>query len=377
MATQSDQLPALAQRYTRFAAECEGISPLYASLSAQIAQDSELLTLALACRPGQPPGNLLLGAVHYLLLQHPNDPLAAYYPSLTPQPLPKSDAHRGPSGREQVRSVEEAFPAFKRFCLEHQTAIEAIVSTHLVQTNEIRRCTYLLLAFAHIAQCTAHQGIAEPLALLEIGASAGLNLLWDYYGYRYHAHNHQAGQIIEAGATNSAVLLHCEIRGDSLPPLPITLPPLVWRMGLDLNPIDLRKPADYRWLRALIWPEHQDRVALLEDAALIYHQHPPQVQQGDVATDLVALLDAMPADTTPVIFHTHVFTQIPPAVQASVTQTLCAFSRRRTLYRIGNELAKAAIQHFPLTLQIYQDGQMRERHLADVDGHGRWLQWYL
>jgi hypothetical protein len=359
MVTPSDPVQVLAQRYVRFAAECEGISPLYSTLSAQIAQDGELLTLALACRPGQPPGNLLLGAIHFLLLQQPDNSLAAYYPSLTPQPRPR----------------KEAFAAFKRFCLENQSAIETIISTRLVQTNEIRRCAYLLPAFAQIAQYTTHQGIGEPLALLEIGASAGLNLLWDHYGYHYHLD--QTDEIVEAGAIDSAVLLTCAIRGDTRPPLPTTLPPIAWRTGLDLNPIDLRKLEDYRWLRALIWPEHHDRVALLEDAARIYHQHPPRVQQGDVASDLATLLDAMPAYATPVIFHTHVFNQIPPTVQASVQQTLLDFSRERILYRIGNELAPPAIQHFPLTLQIYQDSQMREHHLADVDGHGRWLQWHL
>lgn len=356
MATISDQLDTLAQRYVRFAAECEGISPLYSFLSAQIAQDRELLTLALACRPEQPPGNLLLGAVHYLLLQQPDDPLAAYYPSLTAHPLP----------------VHEAYPAFKRFCLEHRPVLEEIVATHLVQTNEIRRCTYLLLAFAHIAKQTTHQGIAEPLALLEIGASAGLNLLWDHYRYRYQ----QQGHVMEVNAAGSPVLLRCEVKGEQMPALPTTFPPVAWRMGLDLNPIDLRKPEQYRWLRALIWPEHHDRLALLEDAHLIYQQYPPLLRQGDVATDLVAALSLMPAYATPVLFHTHVFTQVAPDVQEEVTQQLLRFARDRTVYRLGNDLVKPALQHFSLTLQVYREGQISETHLADVDGHGRWLVWH-
>lgn len=359
MATLS-QLDALAERYTRFAAECDGISPLYSALSAQIAQDRELLTLALACRPGQPPGNLLLGAVHFLLLQQPDHPLAAYYPSLTPEALPRA----------------AAFPHFKTFCLEHQTTLEELLATHLVQTNEIRRCTYLLLAFAHIAQQTTHQGVAEPLALLELGASAGLNLLWDHYDYLYYHHTTHGEQVHEAGAAGAVVRLRCVVRGEIMPPLPLTLPPVAWRMGLDLNPIDLRNAQHYLWLRALIWPEHHDRVALLEDARLIYHQHPPQLRRGDIATDLAALLAAMPAYTTPVIFHTHVFNQVPVAVQEQVTQQLATFSRDRTLYRLGNDLEKPALQAFPLTLQVYQNGTMTAEHLADVDGHGRWLEWH-
>lgn len=357
MITLSAQLDALAQRYHRFSAECEGISPLYAFLSAQIAQDRELLTLALACRPGQPPGNLLLGAVHFLLYQQPHHPLAAYYPSLTLEPLPR----------------EAAFPVFKQFCLDQQLALEELIATQLVQTNEIRRCTYLFLAFAYIAQHTLHQGVAEPLALLELGASAGLNLLWDHYWYLYQ-HN---GQISEAGVANSPVRLTCVVRGQTMPGLPAALPPVAWRMGLDLNPVDLHDAKQYLWLQALIWPEHHDRMALLEDARLVYHQHPPLLRRGDIVADLAAVLAAMPAYTTPVIFHTHVFNQLTPEDQAHVSQQLGAFSRERTLYRVGNDLVKPALQHFPLTLQIYQDGQVTTHQLADVDGHGRWLQWYM
>jgi hypothetical protein len=357
MATRSSQLDTLAQRYIRFSAECEGISPLYAFLSAQIAQDQELLTLAMACPLGQPPGNLLLGAVHFLLLQQPADPLAVYYPSLTADPL----------------SSTEAFPAFKRFCLDRQLALEEIIATHLVQTNEIRRCTYLLPAFAYIAGRTAHAGVAEPLALLEIGASAGVNLLWDHYDYRYQ----WQGRVTEAGATNSPVLLTCEVKGECLPAIPTVLPPVAWRMGLDRNPIDLRNAEQYLWLRALIWPEHHDRVALLEDARLVYHQHPPLLQHGDIATDFADLLAAMPAYSTPVIFHTHVFNQVAAEVQGQVVQQIIDFSRERTIYRLGNDLVKPGVQQFPLTLQIYRDGQMSAYHLADVDGHGRWLQWRL
>lgn len=358
MTIQSSQLATLAARYVRFAAECDGISPLYAFLAAQIAQDQTLLTMALVCRPEQPSGNLFLGAVHYLLLQMPDHPLAAYYPSLTPTPLP----------------VAEAFPTFKAFCLDHRFALEEILATHLVQTNEIRRCSYLLPAFAHIAQRTNHQGIAEPLAILELGASAGLNLLWDHYDYQYQ--HQESGVIQEAGASDSPVLLRCTIRGESFPALPATLPPVAWRMGLDLNPLDLRNDQHYRWLQALIWPEHGDRVALLADAHLLYQRHPPTLRRGDLATDLTAALAEMPAYATPVIFHTHVFNQVGNEAREQVTQQLATFAGDRPLYRLGNDLMPPALQHFPLTLQIYENGQMTADHLADVDGHGRWLQWH-
>ena len=175
---------------------------------------------------------------------------------------------------------------------------------------------------------------------------------------------------------DAVVRLHCVVRGDCMPSLPTTLPPVAWRMGLDLNPIDLRNAQHYLWLQALIWPEHHDRVALLEDARLIYHQHPPLLRRGDLATALADSLAEMPAYATPVIFHTHVFNQVSGDVRERVIQQIADFSRERTLYRVGNDLEKPELQSFPLTLQVYQNGAMTTHHLADVDGHGRWLQWY-
>ena len=154
--------------FVRFAEyECRGVSPLYETLALGIAQDPELLALAGAARVGQQVPNLLFAAVHLLLSGEPakGDPLARYYPDLA----------------EPTARATDAFPAFRRFCLAHAGAIAEIIGSRSVNTNEVGRCAVLRLGYADIARILP----AVPFALVEIGASAGLNLFWDNFCYEY------------------------------------------------------------------------------------------------------------------------------------------------------------------------------------------------
>ncbi|NWF67819.1 MAG: DUF2332 domain-containing protein [Chloroflexi bacterium] len=152
----------LAAAFQQFAAfQSKGHSPLYERLCRGIAQDEALLRLAAHSPRAQPLPNVLLGAVHYLLLKGTPHALAAYYADLSPDPLPP----------------DTPFPLFRAFCQEHQAEIKALLAARRVQTNEVGRCALLLPVFGVIAQ--------RPLALVEVGTSAGLNLLWDRYRYQY------------------------------------------------------------------------------------------------------------------------------------------------------------------------------------------------
>src|SRR5262245_55878285 len=163
------QLEALSQRFVRFAdQECGAYAPLYDRLARGIADDPELLTIAAHTRSGQQAPLLLLAAVHSLLLSGANHALSAFYPCVT-------HGAAVPPG--------DPLPAFRAFCRDYRDALLELVSTGLVQTNEPRRCTVLLPAFAAVA----HLAGGRPLALIEVGASAGLNLLFDRYGYDYGA----------------------------------------------------------------------------------------------------------------------------------------------------------------------------------------------
>lgn len=336
----------LAKAFRDFAAHCLPSSPLYHDLSLHIADDDTLLTLAAATRQGQPPANMLFGAAHYLLLRDRGHPAAAFYPTLGGSSAP------GPA----------AFAAFRDLCLAHVDEVAALLRTRLTQTNETRRCVYLLPAFAAVAR----EGGDRPLALLEIGPSAGLNMLWDRYGYSY-------GDGRTYGDPTSPVQLSVELRGPGRPPLPERTPEVAWRAGVDISPVALGDPDAVRWLEALIWPENVERVERLRAAAALAGAHPPRLVAGDALELLPGLLAEMPAGATRCVYHTHVTYQFTPEMRERVDALLADAGRRGPVARVSCEHAGA--EHPRLALTWYADGAARTRPLATTTGHANWLAW--
>ncbi|MEV1330507.1 DUF2332 domain-containing protein [Micromonospora costi] len=245
----------IAATYADFAArELRGVSPAYERLALAVAGDDELLALIGALPPAKRQPNLLFGVVRLL---------------------------GGP--------VEDP-AAFHDFAVANWPAIEAQMRVRATQTNEAGRCAVLLPALARLPQ---------PLALLEVGASAGLCLYPDRYAYRYGEHRLGDGRPV----------LDCAAEG--LTP-PTRLPEVVWRAGLDLNPLDVTDGADVAWLDALIWPEHTHRRERLRAAAAVAAAEPPLLLRGDLVDDLPALAAQAPAGATLVVFHTAVLYQVPP-----------------------------------------------------------------
>jgi hypothetical protein len=139
---------------------------------------------------------------------------------------------------------------------------------------------------------------AQPLALIEVGASAGLCLLPDRYGYDY-------GRATFLGKP----MLRCAVNDAT--PIPAALPQIVWRAGLDLNPVDLSDAAQIAWLETLIGPEQIERLANLRAAIKIAAANRPRIVEGDLLGDSFArLCDEAPKDATLVIFHTAVLAYV-------------------------------------------------------------------
>ncbi|GAB3458052.1 DUF2332 domain-containing protein [Actinophytocola sediminis] len=249
--------------YAEFAArEARGQSPTYERLAIAVSRAEDVHALLDTLPPAKRQPNLLFGVVR--LLGGPVDDPAA----------------------------------FRDYTLANWPAIEPQLRARSTQTNEAGRCAVLLPVLATLPQ---------PLALLEIGASAGLCLYPDRYAYRYA--DHQLG--------TGAPVLECATTG--LTP-PTRLPEVVWRAGLDLNPLDVTDPADLAWLDALIWPEHDHRRARLHAAAAVASAEPPLLVRGDLVDDLPALAARAPADATLVVFHTSVLYQVPAPRRAAFAE---------------------------------------------------------
>lgn len=332
----------ISMKFKRFAVhECKGSSPLYEFLSIKIAEDNIILGLARKAREGQPVPNLFFGAVHYLLMKGYNHPLAGFYPSLTEKPLP----------------AEEAYPVFVDFCRTYSDEIIELIKSKIVQTNEVRRCSYLYPIFSIISHMTR-----EPLALIEIGTSAGLQLFVDKYSYSY-------GTDKIFGNHDSEVQLKSEIRGDKSILNPMPHFDVATRIGVDLHINDVRNTEDYLWLKALIWPEHGERRELFEKAAsYVSNQTTLSLIEGD-GVEMLRFLEAeIPEEQVICVFHTHVANQMPVETKEKLLEQIKEIGNRRAIFHIYNNIYDAKL-HF----DYYLDGNESMNTIGETDGHSRWF----
>jgi hypothetical protein len=365
-----DAFEGLARRFDHFArTEC-GEAPLYRRLAAGIADDPTLLALATHGQAGPKP-NLFLAAVHYLMLQGVAHPVRAFYPSVS--------AHAAPP--------DDPYPAFRAFCLEQTREIRTLMENRRVQTNEVARAAYLVPSLHLVAQRTKHR----PLALIELGASAGLLLLWDRYGYDFGG----SGRLGEL----DALAIGCELVGPRRPALPTSFPAVAARMGIDLNPIDVRDLDAALWLRALVWPEHRDRAERLERAMAIVAHEPPRLMAGNALEVLPNALSRIPPEAAVCIFHAHTLNQASPDARQQLLELLAAQSVTREIHHLSMESRAVwharsptqeatlpaqrrpelrALAHYELEWRRFARGGLTEQAvLARYHPHGGWLEWLL
>ncbi|MFI2366467.1 DUF2332 domain-containing protein [Promicromonospora sp. NPDC019610] len=225
--------------------------------------------------------------------------------------------------------------------------VEREMRTRATQTNEPRRCATLVPTLA---------AVDGPVALVEVGASAGLCLYPDRYSYLYTTPDGVRTRL-DPDDGPSEVLLPCDIAGPvparlpsavtgpvpaRLPsavtgPVPARLPEVVWRAGLDLNPLDVRNPDDLAWLEALVWPEHGDRVETLRAAARVVAADPPRLVRGDLLTGVADLVAAAPAEATVVVQSSAVLYYLTAAELAEFTGTMEHLRRTRGVVWLSNE----------------------------------------
>ena len=241
----------------------------YAAICRAAAEDEDVLSLLAGAPIPQRRPLLLLAAVHFLLLSGTEHPLAEFYDTVR--------LVRGLSdGPPPAGGVA---PAFADFCRAHRAELERLIATRSTQTNEVGRCSGLLPGLCHIA---AQYGWEEPLSILDLGTSAGLNLLFDDYAYTYRAA--AGGALRTAGVADSPVALECTAR-DDLTDLPeLRLPLIADRVGLDLAPVDPFSDDEARWLLACLWPDNLARFGRLRAALANVRaaSHPPRLVRGDL-----------------------------------------------------------------------------------------------
>jgi hypothetical protein len=309
----------VAELYREFARlEARGRSADYEALGEAVAQDRLVTDFVAGLPPDKWQPQLLFAAARYLL-GHPASPA------------------------ELRELVQRSGPELAEVMLARRT-----------QTNEPARCAVLLPALAQLP---------GPLAVLEVGASAGLTLLFDRYSYDY------AGYRL-AGRDPDGPVLRCQPRGPV--PLPDRVPAVAWLAGLDLNPLDVTREEDARWLSCLVWPGEGDRAERLAAAIAVARRDPPAVHRGDLATAVTALAATAPAGATLVVYHTSVLYQVAVEQRERFAATV------RDLGAVWLSAESPGV--VPGTEGPARDGMSHVvardgRPFALADSHGAWLEW--
>lgn len=341
-------------------------SDRYGAICAGLADDPARAALLLEARPGFQNPLILLAAVHHLLLTGTRHELGAWYATVAGEP---------------ARAIDDGlYPAFAAFVDAHRERLAALVASRTTQTNEARRTVVTLPAFGLVARAAE-----RPLALLEVGASAGLNLLVDRYAFRIGER--------EAGDAASLARFSADVEGDLHPPVPPSVE-VAWRRGLDLSPLDVRDPDTREWLRALVWPEHPDRLAMLDAALAVARRDPPIIERGDLVEDLAPLAAQAPpaAEAALTVVSTWTLAYLPPERRRAFVARLAelAASATRPVWLVAGEaesvlasmevgLGTMPADGFgPSTLSLHRfdpDGAREHRLLAEAHPHGRWIRW--
>ncbi|MFI8458948.1 DUF2332 domain-containing protein [Kitasatospora sp. NPDC085464] len=317
--------------------EARGNSAAYQDLAERVAEDGQVRALLDGLPAAKRQPNLLFGAVRHL---------------------------GGP--------VTEGWPAFRAWVTAHWEEASATMLERRTQTNESGRCATLLPLLATLPQ---------PLALIEVGASAGLCLYPDRYRYRYLPADGTGGvPVAEFGAAASPVTLDCAVSGPV--PLPATLrerlPEVVWRAGIDLDPLDVRAEEDVRWLESLVWPEQTHRLDRLRGAVQVARAEPPLLVRGDLNATVRELVAQVPGGATPVVFHSAVLAYLSPEAREEFAATV----RELPGHWISNEavsvlpaVARRLPRPAPPGSGLFALA-LDERPVAFTGPHGQSLDWF-
>ncbi|MBW8480986.1 DUF2332 domain-containing protein [Actinomadura parmotrematis] len=317
-------------------------SPLYAELLDRAADDAEICAL-LDGADLSVPALRLLGTVHRIVLEGRAPGLAAHYPT--------AGGAAGPAG---------AWPAFRATALAHADEVRAGLAV-APQTNEVGRAAALTAGLLETARLTG-----LPVRLLEIGASAGLNLRADRFRYTFPGGSH--------GPADSPVVLAGAWRGPALPPVDAPLE-IAERSGCDLAPVD---PADRVTLLSYVWPDQAERVARLDAARAVALEVPAEVVRAGAAEFLRGLEPRAGAVT--VVWHSVMWQYLPAAERAGVAEAVAGAAalaaRDASVAHLAFEPADETDAQVPpvLSLRLWPHAPAR-RVLADAPPHGLPTAW--
>jgi len=346
----SDPAERIAAALSEQAGWCRRLgSPLYAALLDEAARDAAArgpLWAVLAGHEDDPPGSALalrlMGAVHRLVLTGRAPALARHYPS---------------AGGEA--GADGAWPPFRDLVAAEQATLRPLIDRP-VQTNEVGRSAALLGGFLTVAQAT---GLS--LRLLEIGASAGLNLRWDRFHYR-------AGSWTW-GDPDSPVRFDDVFAGACPPPVAARV---ATREGCDRHPVDPTTDDGVVTLRSYLWPDQAHRQALLGAAIAVARREPAAVDAASADAWLARRLASPVEGVATVVYHSitwqYLTSEERHATRAAIERAGAQATSEAPLARLSLEPASPT-GPYVVRLTTWPGGT--DRALAEASPHGAPVRW--
>jgi hypothetical protein len=327
---------------------CERLgSPFYAYLLEQSACDFEASGPAkslLAKHEFDPPKSALalrfMGSVHRLVLAGTAPHLAKYYPSAG------------------GAADESAWTAFRNVLAKQQETLRPLVKRP-VQTNEVARCGALLPGFIEIASQTK-----VPLRLLELGASAGLNLRWDQYRYEYSSGDwgpiDSPVQILDA---QSSGRLHLDLA-----------PKISTRSGCDIHPVDPTTKDGQLTLQSYVWADQIRRHELLRSALEVAQNVSCEVQHAHAGEWIPRQLNVETRGVCSTIFHSIVLQYLSEEERERVTAAIrLAGEAASDVSPLAWLRMEPGSDQTEIRLQVWPKGI--DRVIATAGYHGSGVRW--
>jgi hypothetical protein len=351
--------------FSEFVQTSQTRAPLYSAMSRICSEASWCHDLMSHAPPLQRLPVLWFACLHRVCLDHPEDPLSAFFPDVCPPTM-------------QVRTPESmGTEDLRAFCERHEITLRVLLSTRSTQTNEVGRCAVLLPVILQVEEETD-----RPILLLDVGTSAGLNLHLDRYNYRYES---GAEILIDP----SAPLLQCGLRGSLSAPQRV--PRIVARRGIDANPLDVTDDDDMAWLRSCVWADQIDRSRILTQAIDIARHHPVEIFRADAATDLTVHLRAMLELASQLKGHlilvtTWVLSYLSTDQIAAFDGVLNTYGRNHDFTWLGAEQPDQVLpiriatapdsQHLThVVTRRWRNGIAEQTTWATAHPHGYWMHW--